>query len=59
MSDCDDGLTVADFGRVNGRVEKVERHTLTGQVRCFVVGDETGVRKLMIDLDQTIQTIEV
>ena len=59
MSNCDDGLTVSDLGRVNGRVEKVERNTLTGQVRCFVVGDETGVGKLMIDLNQTIQTIEV
>ena len=59
MCDVDDGLAVSDLGRVDGRVEKVERHTFSGQRPCGVLRERSRIGEPVVDRDQPVQSSEV
>ena len=59
MGDVDDGLSRADLGRVDARVEKVERDTFPRQRLRPPLGESARIGQPVVDLDQPLEAIEV
>ena len=59
VGQLDDGLGVADLGRVDRRVEEVERHPFAGQGRRVGLGQAARVVQPVVDLDEAVEAREV